>query len=412
MRCVDDLLERAALLGDDAQLDLCTASDRPMPDGDGSRAGLAHAERRYRHGDITRHITTVHGPRGRMPVLRLLQTNACAKDCFYCPFRAGRNIRREAFTSDELARLVDGLHRAKTINGLFLSSGVIGHDDDTMGQIVATGEILRRRYRFRGFLHLKLMPGASDAAIAAALAVADRVSINLEAPSPMRLARLTSTKDHGRDLLAPLRKVRDLLARSGKAVSRTTQFVVGPAGESDAEILAQTDALYRRLGLSRVYYSAFRPIPDTPLDGRPAEDPRRQRRLYEADFLLRDYGFGIAELPLVDGRLALDIDPKIAWARANRGVFPIEVARAEPVELMRVPGIGPVAARAIVAARRQARLRGPDALRRLGVLDRALDWITVNGQQPPRQLGLPLGDGSEAAGDVDGAAPSREPPRT
>lgn len=407
---MDDLLARAAILGDDAQLDLCTAADRPMPDGDGSTAGMGRAERRYRHGDITRHITTVHGPKGRMPVLRMLQTNACAKDCFYCPFRAGRSIRREAFTSDELARLVDGLQRAKAIDGLFLSSGVIGHDDDTMAQIVATGEILRRRYRFRGFLHLKLMPGASEAAIAAALAVADRVSINLEAPSPLRLARLTSTKDLGRDLLAPLRKVRDLLARSGKAVSRTTQFVVGPAGESDAEILTQTDRLYRQLGLARVYYSAFRPIPDTPLDGRPAEDPRRQRRLYEADFLLRDYGFGMEELPLVDGRLSLGIDPKLAWARANRGAFPIEVARADRVALMRIPGIGPAAAKAIVAARRKARLRGPDALRRLGVPDRALDWVTVNGQYPPRQLGLPLGDGPDGQGG--GAAPGEEPPQS
>lgn len=399
---MDDLLERASVLGDDAQLDLCTAAERPMPDGDGSAAGLARAERRYRHGDVTRHITHVHGPRGRLPVLRLLQTNACAKDCFYCPFRAGRAYRRETFAPDELARLVDALHRAKAIQGLFLSSGIVGHDDDAMDRIVATGEILRRRHGFRGFLHLKLMPGSSEAALAAALAVADRVSINLEAPSPMRLARLTGTKDLGRDLLAPLRKVRDLVARTGRAVSRTTQFVVGPAGESDAEILTQTDALYRRLGLSRVYYSAFRPIADTPLESRPPEDPRRQRRLYEADFLLRDYGFDVAELPMVDGRLDLVVDPKIAWARAHRGRFPVEVARADVAELLRVPGIGPMAARAVVAARRQARLRGPEALRRLGVPERALDWITVNGQYPPRQLGLPLGDGPDGGPDAGG----------
>lgn len=398
-----DLDDRLALLAGEAQYDLCTTHGRPAPDGDGSPSGLARAERRYRHGDVTRHILRISGPRGPTTQLRVLQTNACAKDCFYCPFRAGRNFRREAFTPDELARLTDGLHRAGRIQALFLSSGVVGHDDHSMAQIVATGEILRRRYRYRGYLHLKMMPGASDAAIEAALGVADRVSVNLEAPTAAHLARLTSTKDLAADLLAPLRRVKRILdarriRRRNPAtgrdepvrVSRSTQFVVGPAGETDRDLLGVTQRLYRELGLSRVYYSAFRPVPDTPLDGQPPEDPRRERRLYQADFLVRDYGWSADELPMADDRLDLDADPKLSWARAHREAFPVEVNRADRHELLRVPGIGPAAADAILAARRAARLRSPDQLAKLGVAGRALPWLTVDGRRAAVQLALGL----------------------
>lgn len=398
-----DLDDRLALLAGDAQYDLCTTHGRPAPDGDASPSGLARAERRYRHGDVTRHIMRISGPRGPTTQLRVLQTNACAKDCFYCPFRAGRSFRREAFTPDELARLTDGLHRAGRIRALFLSSGVVGHDDHSMAQIVATGEILRWRYRYSGYLHLKMMPGASDAAIEAALTVADRVSVNLEAPTAAHLAKLTSTKDLAADLLAPLRRVKRLLDAgrlrrrnpvTGRdepvRVSRTTQFVVGPAGETDRDLLGVTQQLYRELGLSRVYYSAFRPVPDTPLDGQPPEDPRRERRLYQADFLLRDYGWSADELPMDADRLNLGADPKLAWAEAHRARFPIEVNHADRLELLRVPGIGPAAADAIVAARREGRLRSPEAVVRLGAAARALAWVTVDGRRAARQLTLGL----------------------
>jgi len=408
----NDLADRLDILADGAQFDLCAQSGQPMPDGSpsattassgGSSTNAADrsAERRYRHGDVTRHIQRISGPRGPTTQLRVLQTNACAKDCFYCPFRAGRNFRREAFTPDELARLTDGLHRAGRIQALFLSSGVVGHDDHSMAQIVATGEILRRRYQYSGYLHLKMMPGASDAAIEAALSVADRVSVNLEAPTAAHLARLTSTKDLAADLLAPLRRVKRIVdARrlrrrnvvTGRdepvRVSRTTQFVVGPAGESDRDLLGVTQRLYRELGLSRVYYSAFRPVPDTPLDGHPAEDSRRERRLYQADFLLRDYGWSAEELPMAGDRLDLDDDPKLAWARAHPDSFPIEVNRAGRDELLRVPGIGPVAADVLISARREGRLRSPDQLGRLGVGARALGWVTVDGRRAAGQLSL------------------------
>lgn len=421
-----ELLERVDLLGGDAQFELCSRDGRPAPDGDGTAAGLAKAERRYRHGDVRRHITTVQGGGGPMPVLRILQTNACAKDCFYCPFRAGRDFRREAFTPDEMAKLVDQLHRARLIRGLFLSSGVVGHGDYSMAQIVATAEILRGRYQFAGYLHLKIMPSASDAAIDRAVQLADRVSINLEAPNVERLAKLTSTKDLKSDLVAPIRRVHNLLTAPDRPhrrrqVSQTTQFVVGAAGESDTEILKTTEYLYRWLGLARIYYSAFRPIPDTPLDGQPPEDPQRERRLYQADFLIRDYGFSLDDMPIDDsGRLPGQLDPKLAWAQAHPERYPVELNRADRQELLRVPGIGPRAADAILAARgvvgsggsggsgasggaggsRGSRGSGRSTstgglsdvsdLRRLGVQPgRVIPWVTIRGRRPPVQLAMP-----------------------
>lgn len=325
-----------------------------------------------------------------MPVLKIMQTNACAKDCFYCPFRAGRAYRREAFRPEELAGLFDGLRRARLANGIFLSSGVVGHDDHSMEQMIDTVAILRRTHRFRGYVHLKLMPRASDAALEAALALADRVSMNLEAPSRARLARLSGTKDLARDLLAPLRRVRDLFAAGDRRVSRTTQFVVGAAGETDAEILRRTDELYRDLGLARVYYSAFRPVPDTPLENRPAEDPRRALRLYQADALLRDYGFRAGELPMTRGGLPRDEDPKLAWARRHPERFPIELAEAPRADLLRVPGLGPKTADRLLEARATGLPRTEAEMRRLGLPARALAWVQLRGRRPVRQLRLPM----------------------
>jgi predicted DNA-binding helix-hairpin-helix protein len=290
------------------------------------------------------------------------------------------------------------IHPARLVRGLFLSSGVVGHDDRTMEQIAATGEILRRKHAFPGYLHLKIMPGASDAAVDAVLRVADRVSVNLEAPSADRLARLTGTKDLARDLLHPLRRVQAAVAEGGRPVSRSTQFVVGGAGESDREILQTTVRLYRELGLSRVYYSAFRPVPDTPLDHLAPESPERQLRLYQADALLRAYGHDLADLGLdAAGGLRRDVDPKLAWARDHPEHFPVEVNRADREQLLRVPGIGPRGAAAILLARRRARIRGPGDLRALAIpASRALPWLSIDGRRSPRQLPLPAPP--EAAG--------------
>jgi predicted DNA-binding helix-hairpin-helix protein len=426
-----ELLEKLDILGPDSQFDLCAAAGRPTPldgrttsgqgdrpawgssgggagtsakalqiaeSGQLARAGsqdrdLAGPGRpRHAPGDLRRHISLLHHPsRGRIPVLKTMQTNACAKDCYYCPFRAGRRFRRETFTPDELARMTDRMHRARLIEGLFLSSGVVGKDDHSMEKIVATAELLRKRYGFRGYIHLKLMPAASEAAVEAALRLADRVSLNLEAPNAARLARLTGTKDLNADLVAPLRRVARIAARIGRHVSRSTQFVVGAAGESDAEILHTAARLYAEVGLTRAYYSAFRPVPDTPLENLPAEDPWREHRLYQADFLMRQYGFGADELPMdAEGSLDRQTDPKLAWARLHPERYPVEINRADRETLLRVPGLGPISVGRILAGRREGRIREPEHLRKLGVEPgRALPWIIMDGRAAPRQLDLP-----------------------
>jgi predicted DNA-binding helix-hairpin-helix protein len=306
--------------------------------------------------------------------------------------RAGRDFRREAFTPEELAGLTDKLHRARMIEGLFLSSGIVGHGEYAMDRIIATGDILRRAHSFKGYLHLKIMPGASDSAIEAALQLANRVSVNLEAPNALRLSQLAPSKDLENGLLGPLRRVKSLLTHIDHPVSRTTQFVVGAAGESDLELLTTSQLLYRELGLSRVYYSRFNPAPDTPLENEPPETLEREHRLYQADMLIRDYGFNVGDLLLnQDGRLPLDIDPKLAWAREHVDRFPVEVNTASRSALLHVPGIGPRSADRIVSARAGGRIRHTSQLRRIGVrTGAALGWLTIDGKHTPRQLPLPL----------------------
>jgi len=227
--------------------------------------------------------------------------------------------------------------------------------------------------------------------------LADRVSINLEAPNTNRLAKLAPHKIFLEELLQPLKWVDEIRRTvpahkgwNGRWPSSVTQFVAGGADESDLELLATTDWLHKNVRLSRAYFSAFSPIPNTPLENKAAVDPLREHRLYQASFLLRDYGFDLEELPFADGaNLPLDSDPKLAWARKNLSGRPVEVNRADRRELMRVPGIGPKGAEAILKARRQGRLRELSNLRKLGiVVQRAAPFVLVNGKRDPQQMRL------------------------
>lgn len=341
------------------------------------------------------HAQLPNGKQIRM--LKTLLTSACERNCFYCPFRAGRDFRRVTLSPDEMARAFTTLHRAGVAEGMFLSSGVAGGGLRTQDQMIAVGELLRKKYQYKGYLHLKLMPGAERAQIERTMQLADRVSINLEAPNAMRLSLLAPGKRFMDELLQPLR-VADQIRRSqsphqawkGRWPSLTTQFVVGAVGENDLEMLASTEDLYRNLRLSRAYYSAFRPISDTPFEHLLPESKTRELRLYQASFLLRDYGFNLEELPFEDGgNLPAGADPKSAWAQANLSEAPLEVNRANRQELLRIPGIGPKSADAILAARRQGSLKGIDDFHRLGINpNRALPYILVDGKRPPRQLAL------------------------
>jgi predicted DNA-binding helix-hairpin-helix protein len=332
----------------------------------------------------------------RIKLLKSLLTSACERDCYYCPFRAGRDFRRATFQPDEFARTIMSLHTAGQIQGAFLSSGIVAGGLRTQDKLLDTADILRHM-GYRGYLHLKIMPGAERDQVRQAMRLADRVSINLEAPNSTRLQRLAPGKVFHEELLQPLRWVEEIRRRdpgrlgwNGHWPSSTTQFVVGGAGETDVELITASQSLYRNIRLARVYYSAFSPVADTPLEDQPPTPPIRELRLYQASFLLRDYGFDAEELPFnSDGSLPLGMDPKLAWAKQHLDQNPVEVNLASKIELLRIPGIGPKTAQAILQARRQQTLRDLNGLHRLGInAVRAAPFILLNGKRSARQLAL------------------------
>lgn len=332
-----------------------------------------------------------------MRLLKTLLTSACERNCYYCPFRAGRNYRRQTFKPEEMAKTFMDMQRAGAVDGLFLSSGIIRGGVATQDKLLATAEILRQKHQFHGYLHLKIMPGAEKDQVRQAMTLADRLSVNLEAPNDKRLLALAPKKEFVDELLWPLRWVDEIrrtepdrLGWHGRWPSTVTQFVVGGTEESDLELLTTTEFLNKQLRLRRVYFSAFSPVADTPLENRPAENPLRQHRLYQTSFLFRDYGFDLEELAFdPKGNLPLSIDPKVAWARANLSENPVEVNRAAPDELLRVPGIGPKNAQTILTARRQGTLREEQDLHKLGISTKRLKpFVLLDGKRPSYQLPL------------------------
>jgi predicted DNA-binding helix-hairpin-helix protein len=326
----------------------------------------------------------------RIALLKTLQTSACERDCYYCPFRAGRDFRRATLTPDEMARVFDEMARRGQVEGIFLSSGMAGGGIRTQDKLIATAEVLRNKYNFRGYIHLKVMPGAEADQIRRAMQLANRVSVNLEAPNTQRLAQLAPHKVFLEELVRPLRTIESIRHEQGGGPGSTTQFVVGGADESDREILVTASQLIREARLSRVYFSAFHPIPDTPLENHPPTHPLREHRLYQSDFLLRQYGFRFDDLVFdASGNLPMDTDPKIAWAQQHLAHAPVEINRAGRSELLRVPGIGPKTVDVILRERRKGRLRELNDLRKLGVISaRAAPFILLAGRRPAYQLPL------------------------
>ena len=247
--------------------------------------------------------------------------------------------------------------------GLFLSSGVIRTPDYTMDRMAAVAGILRRDYSYRGYIHLKVIPGASDAAIDDVLSLASAVSLNVEAPTRSAFRELTTTKDFDRDIVRPMKRISALTAPGTRLanVRQTTQFVVGASSETDAEIVTATFRLYQRLGLRRVYFSAYqRGIGDPELPGerrvlaRPLDPLTREHRLYQCDWLIRKYGFDASEIPFEpDGNLALDYDPKEVWAQRHPEFFPVDVNRADKEDILRVPGLGLITVNRILGMRKK-----------------------------------------------------------
>jgi predicted DNA-binding helix-hairpin-helix protein len=289
------------------------------------------------------------------------------------------------------------LHHAGAAEGIFLSSGVAGGGIRTQDKLLDTADILRHKMGFRGYLHLKIMPGAEKAQVERAMQLADRISVNLEAPNTERLARLAPHKVFMKELLQPLKWVDEIRRNqpaykgwNGRWPSTVTQYVVGGSDETDLELLTTTSWLHHNVRLGRAYFSAFSPIKDTPLENKSPTDPLREHRLYQASFLLRDYGFDLEEMPFAeDGNLPLPTDPKQAWAQLNLIEHPVEVNKAAKRELLRVPGIGLKGANAILHARRQNKLRDLSALKKVGIIaERAAPYLLLDGRRAPLQMVL------------------------
>ena len=379
--------DKLKLLTDGAKYDVSCASSGSRRGGGAMQGGVCHS----------------WSADGRcISLLKLLLSNACVYDCAYCVNRRSNDTPRTAFTPAEVAELTVAFYRRNYIEGLFLSSGVLRSPDYTMELLIETGRLLREEHGFRGYLHLKVVPGADPLLVARAGRYADRVSVNIELPTAASLTRIAPEKSR-EAILQPMGQLSTGIAaaraerrRHRRApdfapAGQSTQLIVGASPEHDLQILRLAESLYHRFALQRVYYSAFVPVTGDPrLPALAAPPLRREHRLYQADWLLRFYGFAAAELldescPDFDPRL----DPKAAWALRHREYFPVEVNRADYETLLRVPGIGVRSARRILRARRSGPLR-PEDLSGLGlVLRRARYFITCNGRY---------------AGDVDLAA--------
>ncbi|MCX8063800.1 MAG: putative DNA modification/repair radical SAM protein [Candidatus Hydrogenedentes bacterium] len=324
-------------------------------------------------------------------LLKTLMTNECVNNCAYCINRCKNDVQRTAFVPDELARLTYEFYRRNFIEGLFLSSGIEWDADRTMEKMVNTAKILRERYGFYGYIHMKILPGASDNAVEEAIKIADRVSINLELPTQESLKKLAPQKDFSQMLLTICRinKIReDLLSWSsslrifGAKGGQSTQIIIGATPDTDRQILTLSDYLYSKLKLKRVYYSAYIPINHDESLPPIAKPPLvREHRLYQADWLIRFYGFRVEEL-FEEGKQNLSerFDPKLVWALRNLDFFPVEITKASLSEILRVPGIGPISARRIIKARRNGYISFED-LEKLGVvMKRAKYFITIRGK--------------------------------
>ena len=330
-------------------------------------------------------------------LLKVLMTNCCVYDCKYCVNRRSNDTRRAAFTPRELAELTIGFYRRNYIEGLFLSSGVLRNADYTTEQMIRALRILRQEYGFNGYIHAKAIPGTSPELVQQLGLLADRMSVNIELPSQQGLQTLAPDKTR-EAILRPMGLIRDKVSESRQELvkykhapafapaGQSTQLIVGATKDTDRHILHLTEALYQKYRLKRVFYSAYVPVVENSL--LPALDTKppllREHRLYQADWLLRFYGFQASEL-LDEAHPDFNpqLDPKCSWAVSHLEHFPVEIMRADYETLLRVPGIGPTSARRIVSARRTAHLRFED-LKKLGVVvKRAQFFLVCDGHAAP-----------------------------
>ncbi len=386
-----DLHAKLAILADAAKYDAsCASSGAQRANSLGGKgvgstggAGICHS----------------YAPDGRcISLLKLLLTNVCLYDCHYCINRRSSNVRRAAFTAEEVVKLTLDFYKRNYIEGLFLSSGIIRSADHTMEQVIAVARTLRETHDFRGYIHLKTIPEASPELIETAARYADRISINLELPTQRSLDLLAPEKNLARTKSAMgliRHKLEDAAERRREgdkklrhATGQSTQVIVGADASTDADFLARSDELYRSYKLRRVYYSAFSPIPEPSaiLPVKPAPLVR-EHRLYQADWLMRHYGFANSEiLTPAAPNLDLDLDPKLAWALRNRQDFPVDIQIAAREVLLRVPGLGVRNVDRILKIRRFARIRLADLARLRVSLAKVQPFLITADHHPAKYL--------------------------
>jgi putative DNA modification/repair radical SAM protein len=399
-----ELMQKLAVLADAAKYDASCASsgagrrDSSKTGGIGSTEGMG--------------ICHSYTPDGRcVSLLKVLLTNFCIYDCAYCVNRVSSNVRRARFTPAEVVQLTLDFYKRNYIEGLFLSSGIIRNGDYTMEQLVEVARSLREDHRFGGYIHLKTIPEASPELLAKAGRYADRLSINVELPTEAGLGALAPEKSLGdiRGAMGQLRwrieegkEARRAAAQAATSGSprrarppkfapagQSTQMIVGADGADDRTILAASSNLYGNYRLRRVYYSAFSPIPDASRQLPPSAPPLwREHRLYQADWMLRFYGYDVEEIGAVDGggMLDLDIDPKLSWALRNPERFPVDVNRAPKEQLLRVPGLGTRNVARILSSRRFAKLRLDDLARLRVPLRKAMPFVATLDHHPRQAL--------------------------
>lgn len=403
-----ETIRKLAILADAAKYDASCASSGPGKRDSRASGGIGSTE-----GMGICHSYT---PDGRcVSLLKILLTNFCVYDCAYCVNRVSSNVPRARFSVDEVVALTLDFYKRNYIEGLFLSSGIIRNADYTMEQMVEVARQLREEHRYAGYIHLKTIPEASPELLASAGRYADRLSINVELPTEAGLSALAPEKtvQSIRGAMGELRwrieeakearKVPAVVApvstRSARPrpprfapAGQSTQMIVGADGANDQQILASADSLYGNYRMRRVYYSAFSPIPDAsrqlPLQPPPLQ---REHRLYQADWLLRFYGYGVDEITDTTqaGMLDLDIDPKMAWAIRHPERFPVDLNRAPKEMLLRVPGLGVRNVKRVLMARRHGRLRVADVARLKAPMSKLLPFVLLADHHPRRALDDP-----------------------
>jgi len=373
VRVAPDTHEKLTILSQESQYDLACACNVNETD----------ARRRSKDDKWIYPVTFENGRKTFL--FKTLVSNECVNNCRYCPLRARLDTRRCSLTPEETANAFLEYYRARRVQGIFLTSGVTDTPDNTMDRIISTATILRRG-GFKGYMHLKVIPGSSDAAIEQAVSLASAVSVNIETAGEEHFKKLSSSKNYLDDIIRPMKLISQLIQPESKysRVHQTTQFVVGASDETDKEIVTYSWGLYKRMGLSRVYFSAYQRglgDPDLPGERSPltnAELLNREHRLYQTDWLIRKYGFSDEEIPFEsDGNLSLTTDPKELWAIRHPELFPIDINRADKYELLRVPGLGPVTVNTILRMRKNgSKIRSMDSLGKVGKrLAKAKDYV-------------------------------------